>query len=121
SGARRAMREPRARIAKPRTWTVTPNLLDYERAKRSFAWEEARRSLSGLADGGLNIAHEAVDRHAAGSRRDRVALRWLAKSGAVEEYTYGRLAAESSRFANALRGLGVEPGDRVYSLLGRVP
>jgi len=49
-------------------WVVAPNLLDYERERTAFRWDEARRSLSGLPGGhGLNIAHEAVDRHATGS------------------------------------------------------
>jgi hypothetical protein len=39
-----------------------------------LGWEEARRALSGLPGGGLNIAHEAVDRHAAGERAGKVAV-----------------------------------------------
>ena len=34
---------------------------------------------------GLNIAHEAVDRHAAGSRSGELALRWLGKDGQVRD------------------------------------
>ncbi len=100
---------------------VRPNLTDYDAARRSFSWAAARAELDGLPGGGLNIAHEAVDRHAAGPRRDHVALRWLGKSGGVRNLTYGALSALSNRFANALAGLGVQPGDRVYALLGRVP
>ena len=38
-----------------------------------LSWQEARRALSGFPDGGLNIAHEAADRHAAGERAGHVA------------------------------------------------
>jgi acetyl-CoA synthetase len=101
---------------------VTPNLGDYDRARAAFSWEEARRELDGLPGGrGLNIAHEAVDRHAAGARRDRIALRWLGAGGAVRDYTYGTLRELTDRFANALQGLGVAKGDRVYLLSGRIP
>jgi acetyl-CoA synthetase len=101
---------------------VTPNLVDYERTRAGFAWDDARAALDGLPDGrGLNIAHEAVDRHAAGGRRDRVALRWLRRDGSIREATYGQLAAATNRFANAIRSLGVGKGDRVFTLLGRVP
>lgn len=86
-----------------------------------FSWEHERALLEGLPSGGLNIAHEAVDRHAAGAARDRVALRWLAKDGAVRDTTYAELAAATSRFARVLADLGVEPGERVFALLGRVP
>ncbi|MBI2290153.1 MAG: acetate--CoA ligase, partial [Betaproteobacteria bacterium] len=82
----------------------------------------ARRSLDGLPHGGgLNIAHEAVDRHAQGSRADHLALRWLGKSGAVRDFTYRDLALETSRFANVLAGLGVQAGERVFILAGRIP
>jgi acetyl-CoA synthetase len=101
---------------------VTPNVVDYEAACAAFTWEHARKGVDGLPDGrGLNIAHEAVDRHAAGPRRDRVAVRWLRKDGRVDEATYAELAAATNRFANVLAGLGVDQGDRVFTLLGRVP
>jgi acetyl-CoA synthetase len=116
------MTETRPRIVKPRTWARAPNLADYDEARARFSWTSARRDLDGLPGGrGLNIAHEAVDRHAAGARRDHPAIRWLGRHGAVREYSYGRLAALSSRFANVLRGLGVGKGERVFTLAGRVP
>jgi acetyl-CoA synthetase len=98
------------------------NLTDYDAAVRDFSWAQARNRLDGLPRGrGLNIAHEAVDRHAAGPRRDAVALRCVAKAGGVSELTYADLARQTSRFANLLRSLGVGKGDRVFTLLGRVP
>ncbi len=60
---------------------VAPNLVDYESARAAFTWDDARRELSGLPGGGLNIAYECVDRHAAGPRRDHLALRWLGRHG----------------------------------------
>jgi acetyl-CoA synthetase len=117
------MRESHPRIAKsPRDWPVAPNLADYEAARAAFSWTGARGDLSGLPGGqGLNIAHEAVDRHAAGPRAEHLALRWLGKSGAVRDYTYRDLRALTNRFANVLSGLGITKGDRVYALAGRIP
>jgi acetyl-CoA synthetase len=108
-------------VKHPGTDAAGPNLDDYERVRATFTWPGARALLDGLPGGGLNIAHEAVDRHAASPRAARVALRWLGKSGTVQEHTYADLAAQSNRFANVLAGLGVGVGDRVYALLGRVP
>jgi acetyl-CoA synthetase len=110
-------------IEKPRQgWAVTPNLLDYERTRAAFSWEAARRELDGLPGGrGLNIAHEAVDRHAAGPLRDHLVLRWMGKRGEVRDFTYGSLSSLTNRFANVLRRLGVNKGERIFALAGRIP
>jgi acetyl-CoA synthetase len=100
---------------------VSPNLLDYDAARRAFSWQEARRQLDGLPGGALNIAHEAVDRHVARGGGDRIALRWLGRAGGRREIRYAELADASSRFASVLARLGVRRGDRVFSLAGRIP
>ncbi len=84
-------------------------------------WDEARRRLDGLPGGGLNIAWEAVERHARGALADRVALRWHPAAGATRAITYRELSEASSRFANVLRSLGVAKGDAVFVLCGRIP
>ncbi|HLB24427.1 MAG TPA: acetate--CoA ligase, partial [Dehalococcoidia bacterium] len=87
----------------------------------AFSWDEARAALDGLPGGRLNIAHEAIDRHAVGPRCNRVALRWISKDGDIEDFTYGRMRDLTNRFANVLATLGVAKGDRVFALAGRVP
>jgi acetyl-CoA synthetase len=115
-------RRPALAKARPPAGAVEPNLRDYDAERRAFTWDAARARLDGLPGGrGLNIAHEAVDRHAAGPARDRVALRWLARDGARRDLTYADLAEASSRFANALRTLGLRRGDRVFALSPRIP
>lgn len=64
------------------TFTVAPNLVDYDRARATFSWDVVTQELDGLPGGGLNIAHEAVDRHAQGARRGAVALRFIERDGA---------------------------------------
>ena len=111
-----------ARIAwRKRPGELEPNLGDYQRACNEHDWAVSERRFPGLAQGHINIAHEAVGRHAAGSLCDKVAIRWLGKNGAVEEFTYGKLDELSSRFANVLTGLGLTRGDRVFALTGRIP
>ena len=105
-----------------RGWKIIPNLVDYEKTAAAFSWENARRELSGLPySPGLNIAHEAVDRHAAGQRRDHVALRWLGRHGEGRDFTYGDLHTLTNQFANVLKNLGVGKGERVFVLAGRIP
>ena len=86
-----------------------------------FTWEAARAALQGLPGGGINIAFEAVDRHAAGSLHDRTALRFVSCSAAPIELSYGELARQTHRFAQVLRGLGVGKGARLFVLAGRTP
>jgi acetyl-CoA synthetase len=101
---------------------IAPNMPDYERACREFSWASARALLDGLPDGrGLNIAHEAVDRHALSGRDDHVAIRCLPLSGPRRDITYAELAQLTNRFANVLERLGIRPGDRVFVLTGRIP
>jgi acetyl-CoA synthetase len=101
---------------------ASPNLVDYATERATFTWERARASLSGLPDGaGLNIAHEAVDRHVTDGRGGHVALRWLGKDRTRRDLTYLDLAHATSRWANALDSLGVGAGETVFTLLGRVP
>ncbi len=106
----------------PALMAAPPNLLDYDQTCAAFAWESIAEKLSGLpGNAGINIAYEAVDRHAGGALRDKLALRWLGKDGAGRDFTYADLAAESNRFANVLRKLGMGKGDRIFVLAGRIP
>jgi acetyl-CoA synthetase len=101
---------------------VEPNIPDYGAARAAFTWDSARAVLDGLPGGrGLNIAHECVDRHAAGPRAARVALRFIDRTGVRQDLTYAGLRDATNRFANVLAMLGVGPGERVFFLLGRVP
>jgi acetyl-CoA synthetase len=109
-------------IAKDPRLAPTPNLADYATTCAAFSWDEARRRLDYLPGGrGLNIAHEAVDRHAASGRAERVALRWIGRTGTRRDLTYAELRVETNRFANALTALGVAPGEHVFVLAGRIP
>lgn len=104
------------------TWIIKPNLLDYHQTYSSFSWETIRHELDGLPDSkGLNIAHEAVDRHADGLLRDHPAIRWIGSDGTILDFTYGRLKEESNRFANVLKQMGIKKGDGVFVLAGRIP
>ncbi len=87
------------------------------------AYADAQRHFSGaglwaLFDGDrerLNIAHECVDRWAAGP--DRTAVRIAYGDGRTEEIGFHALSAWSSRFAHWLIGKGIAPGDRVAIML----
>ena len=95
---------------------------DYASVRKRFSWDEAARALDGLPDGrGLNIAHEAVDRHLKAGHGGRIAIRWLGRNDERRDISYAALAALSARFANVLRELGVSRGEGVFLLAGRIP
>ncbi len=83
-------------------------------------WQQARESLDGLPGGqGLNLAHEAVDRHVLHGDGGVVALRCIATDESTTDHTYADLRELTNRFAGVLDALGVAPGQTVFSLLGR--
>jgi acetyl-CoA synthetase len=71
--------------------------------------------------GRLNVSHNCLDRHVAAGRGDRVAFYWEGEPGDSRVVTYAELLDETQRFANVLRGLGVERGDRVNIYLPMIP
>ena len=73
-------------------------------------------------DGGqLNLSHNCVDRHATGSRCEKVALLWEGEPGEVRRLTFAELHAQVQRFANVLKDAGVRKGDRVAVYMGMTP
>jgi len=63
--------------------------------------------------GETNITLNALDRHADGANRNKVALIWIAEDGSERKVTYYELRQLVSRLASGLRSLGVAKGDRV--------
>ncbi|MFA7412869.1 MAG: acetate--CoA ligase [Rhizobium sp.] len=108
-------------IVKDRKAIEEANFQNYEALREAFTWDGARALLDGLPGGGLNIAHEAIDRHVDKGRGGKTAIRWIAKDESRHDFTYADLRDRTSRFANVLQSLGISKGDRVYALLGRVP
>ncbi|MGH7468391.1 MAG: acetate--CoA ligase [Longimicrobiales bacterium] len=71
--------------------------------------------------GKLNVAHNCLDRHLAGPRRNKAALIWEGEPGDQRVFTYWDLHREVCQFANALKRLGVRRGDRVAIYLPMIP
>jgi acetyl-CoA synthetase len=71
--------------------------------------------------GELNVAYNCLDRHVEAGRGDKVAFHWEGEPGDKRTITYRDLLEEVSRFANVLKGLGVQKGDRVNIYLPMIP
>lgn len=98
---------------------VTPNWADTPGRRAAFSWDAEARELAGLPGGGLNLAFEAVDRHAEGPAGQRVALRLLDRAGEARDISFRELAGWTNRFAHVLQHLGIEPGARLFVLCER--
>ncbi|MEX2420964.1 MAG: acetate--CoA ligase, partial [Actinomycetota bacterium] len=71
--------------------------------------------------GTLNASYNCLDRHVENGGGDKVAFHWEGEPGDTRTITYGDLLEETQRFANVLKGLGVQKGDRVAIYLGMIP
>ncbi|MGA0780705.1 MAG: acetate--CoA ligase [Ilumatobacteraceae bacterium] len=71
--------------------------------------------------GRLNVAYNCLDRHVEDGRGDKVAIHWEGEPGDTRTITYGDLLVEGKKFANVLKSLGVQTGDRVNIYLPMVP
>jgi acetyl-CoA synthetase len=71
--------------------------------------------------GQLNLAENCLDRHVATWRKNKAAIVWEGEPGDTRTLTYQQLLHEVCRFANALRSLGIEKGDRVGIYLPMIP
>ena len=69
----------------------------------------------------LNITANCLDRHVKNQRRNKAALIWRGEKGAERIFTYQQLLSKVMRFANALKKIGVEKGDRVCIYMPLVP
>lgn len=105
----------------PQQMAVRPNLDNRQALGASFDWATLEAELGMHDKGKVNLAHLAIDRHAASSIRDKVALYWESKGGEREAYTFADMSALTSKFANVLAGIGITKGDRVFTFVERVP
>ncbi len=71
--------------------------------------------------GQLNVSYNCLDRHVEAGRGEKVAFYWEGEPGDARVLTYASLLDEVQRFANALKDLGVQRGDRVNIYLPMIP
>ena len=113
-------------VRKPKN--IDANLKDYYKAYRTFTWKSVEKEFDWHRTKKLNVVHEMIDRHAAGTRKNKVALYYWDPTpsaeyprGRDEKYTFLDLKNESSRFASVLKKFGIKKGDRVAVFLPRTP
>ncbi|HEX7514344.1 MAG TPA: acetate--CoA ligase [archaeon] len=93
---------------------------DYEKACAEFHFEDVEKEFTWNETGRVNLAHEAIDRHAEGWRKNKVAL-YADGPDSARKFTFLDLKILSNKFANVLKSLGISRGDRVFTYMGRYP
>ncbi|WP_010195451.1 acetate--CoA ligase [Bacillus sp. m3-13] len=97
------------------------NLEDYEQTYRNFDWSEVEKNFSFSETGRVNVAHEAIDRHADSARKNKVAL-YYRDPERDEKYTFKEMKDMSNKAGNILKQTcDVEKGDRVFIFMPRSP
>lgn len=97
------------------------NLKDYDELYSSFDWKDAEKNFSWSETGKVNIAYEAIDRHAESDLKQKVAL-YYRDADRDEKYTFEEMKEYTNKAANVLKTAGgVERGDRVFIFMPRSP
>ena len=71
--------------------------------------------------GQLNVSYNCLDRHVIAGKGDKVAFHFEGEPGDSRTITYSQMLDEVQKFANVLKGLGVNKGDRVNIYLPMIP
>ncbi|PGK38967.1 acetate--CoA ligase [Bacillus anthracis] len=97
------------------------NLLNYDEAYANFNWEEVNKNFTWNETGRVNMAYEAIDKHAKSDRKNKVAL-YYQDGSRKEKYTFKEMKDFSNKAGNVLKNYGdVEKGDRVFIFMPRSP
>lgn len=97
------------------------NLQNYDKTRENFSWDDMKKNFSWNETGKVNMAYEAIDRHAADpNKKDKVALLYSSPDR-EEKMTFDEISKQSNQFANVLKKYEVEKGDRVFLFLPRSP
>ncbi|QUW22734.1 acetate--CoA ligase [Sporosarcina sp. Marseille-Q4063] len=96
-------------------------LKHYNQTTAEFNWIDAEKVFSWHESGKINIAYEAIDRHAASYRKNKVAL-YYKDSQRKESYTYFEMKKMTNKTANLFRNQSsLTKGDRLFVFMPRSP
>jgi acetyl-CoA synthetase len=91
----------------------------FRRWDKVLVWNEPHAQW--FVGGKINASANCLDRHLSGPRRTKTAILWEGEPGDRRALTYEELHQEVCRFANALKSIGIQPGDRVTIYMPMIP
>lgn len=97
------------------------NLKSYEETAATHDWQETEKAFSWYETGLVNMAYEAIDRHAESELKDKVAL-YYTDGDRKERYTFHDMKQLTNKAANVLKdAVDLHKGDRVFVFMPRSP
>ena len=101
-------------------WSVAAqDLFWFKPWRKTLTWKPP--FVKWFVGGKTNACYNALDRHLTGFRRHKAALIWEGENAEKRVLTYLQLHREVCRAANALKNLGIKPGDRVAIYMPMIP
>ena len=102
-------------------WAKRAETLDWYKKWDQVLDDSGKPFYKWFVGGKTNMALNALDRHVHTWKRNKLAMIWEGENGDKVTMSYWRLWQEVNKFANVLRSMGVNKGDRVTIYMGRVP
>ncbi|HNQ80522.1 MAG: acetate--CoA ligase [Acidobacteria bacterium] len=97
------------------------NIGNYEERCETFTWEQAEQELEYRPGGVLNIGWHCTDRVCLQGQGDKTALIWEGMGGNEKRYTFHDIRRASNTIGAFLRGLGLQPEDRICLFMDKIP
>jgi acetyl-CoA synthetase len=97
------------------------NIGSYDERNQGFDWSLAQKELGYKEGTPINIGYYCTDRICEQGLGEKLAMIWEGFSGEVEKFTFDDLKIYSNNFAHLLKNLGIEPGERVFIFMDRIP
>ena len=114
--AEKALKDPQA------FWEAEANELEWFEKWDKVLDDSNKPFFKWFTGAKTNIVHNAIDRHLKTHRKNKLALIWESEDGTDHRtYSYFAMNREVSRFANIIKAMGVNKGDRVTIYMGRIP
>ena len=97
------------------------NIGSYDERYKGFDWSLAQKELGYKEGSPVNIGYYCTDRICEQGLGKKLAMIWEGFSGETERFTFNDLRIYSNNFAHLLKKLGIEPGERVFIFMDRIP
>ncbi|WP_434940451.1 propionyl-CoA synthetase [Shewanella sp. HL-SH8] len=103
-------------------WADAAKMITWDKEPKSILDDSNKPFYQWFADGKMNTCYNAVDRHVAAGKGERIAINYISPV-TQNQYTitYNELLAQVSRLAGYMQSIGIEKGDRVVIYMPMVP